>query len=317
MGNQELRILRLQAELAAHIYNQAMRNFEVLFDQGEPSPVEDPAYTAYGRLGFPPAPEGRPWIFSNFVQSLDGIVSFKGRHAAGSDISHSAEDRWLMDLLRAHADAVLVGVNTLLDETELGPRERGPVFRIMDGELQRLRQKLGRRREMNIIVTGTANLDLSAYRIFDGELVDAVIVTTRAGAARLAEKRSHPHVKVLVAGEEKFVDLPRVAAMLRSELGIEHLLCEGGPTLYGYLSRAGLVDEKFVTVSPIEVGQLAPPEQEKSAADIRNPSPYRPTTFNAPGFTAESAPWWTWVSCRRVGEHQFSRYRRQRRQVGG
>jgi riboflavin biosynthesis pyrimidine reductase len=289
-----------------------MRKFDVMFDQGEPAAVEDAAYEPYGRLGFPPAPEDRPWIYSNFVQSLDGIVSFKGRHAAGSDISRSQEDRWLMDLLRAHADAVLVGVNTLLDETELGPRQRGPVFRIMNDDLRRLRQRLGKRREMNIIVTGAAALDLSAYRLFDGELVDAVVVTTQTGAQRLAEKRSHPHVRVLAAGEDKFVDLSLMAKVLRRELGIAYLLCEGGPTLYGYLSRAGLVDEKFLTVSPVEVGQLAPAEQEKSAADERNPSLYRPTTFHAPGFTAETAPWWRWMSCRRVEDHQFSRYRRNR-----
>ncbi|MBZ5567925.1 MAG: dihydrofolate reductase family protein [Acidobacteriia bacterium] len=288
-----------------------MRKFEVLFDEGEASPVEDAAYGPYGRLGFPPVPAGRPWIFSNFVQSLDGIVSFKGKHAAGADISRSQEDRWLMDLLRAHADAVLIGVNTLRDETELGERPRGPVFRIMDPELCRLRQKLGKRREMNILVTGAATLDLSAFRVFDGELVDAVVVTTNAGAKRLAEKRSHPHLKVIASGGERYVDLRETAGRLRRELGIEYLLCEGGPTLYGYLSRAGLVDEKFVTVSPVEVGQLTPPEQERSVADERSPSPYRPTTFNAPGFTVDNAPWWKWVSCRKVGEHQFSRYRRK------
>ena len=288
-----------------------MRKFEILFDEGEPAPVEDAAYQPYGPLGFPAAPQGRPWIYSNFVQSLDGIVSFKGQHAAGSDISHSEEDRWLMDLLRAHADAVLIGVNTLLDETELGTRPRGPVFRIMDEGLRRLRQKLGKRREMNIIVTGSATLDLAAYRLFDGELVDAVVVTTKTGAKRLAEKQTHPQVRVIAAGEDKFVDLGAMANLLRRELGIEHLLCEGGPTLYGYLSRAGLVDEKFVTVSPVEVGQLVPAEQAKSAADERNPSLYRPTTFQAPGFTVETAPWWRWMSCRRVGEHQFCRYRRK------
>ena len=46
-------------------------------------------------------------------------------------------------VLRANADAVLLGVNTLIEETLLGPRPRGPVFRIMDPELRRLRQKLG------------------------------------------------------------------------------------------------------------------------------------------------------------------------------
>jgi 5-amino-6-(5-phosphoribosylamino)uracil reductase len=289
-----------------------MRKFEVLFDYGEPSPIEDAAYSAYGSLGFPPAPAGRPWICSNFVQSLDGIVSFKGKHAAGSDISQSEEDRWLMDLLRAHADAVLLGVNTLLDETQLGNRPRGPVFRIMNEELRQLRQKLGRKREMNVIVTGSASLDLSAYRVFDGEFVDAIVVTTRTGAARLAKEASHPQVKIIVAGDDKFVDLGAAVAALRAQLGVQHLLCEGGPTLYGYLSRAGLIDEKFLTVSPVEVGQLVPREQEPSLADQRNPSPYRPTTFNAPGFLKENAPWWRWTSCRKAGEHQFCRYRRIR-----
>ena len=70
-----------------------MRSFEVLFDHGEPSPADHPAYGPYGNLGFPEPPPDHPWIFSNFVQSLDGIVSFKGKHAAGADISQSPEDR--------------------------------------------------------------------------------------------------------------------------------------------------------------------------------------------------------------------------------
>src|SRR5690349_8590418 len=176
-----------------------MRKFEILFDYAEESPTEHPAYLLYGKLGFPAAPVERPWICSNFVQSLDGIVSFKGKHAAGSDISQSEEDRWLMDLLRAHADAVLLGVNTLVEEAQLGRRERGPVFRIMAPECRELRQQLGRGRERNIIVTGAASLNLDEYRVFDGELVDAVIVTTRVGAKRLAEKPSHPHVRIVVA----------------------------------------------------------------------------------------------------------------------
>ena len=288
-----------------------MRSFDVLFDRGEASPIEDPAYSPYGRLGFPAAPADRPWILSNFVQSLDGIVSFKGEHAAGSDISHSEEDRWLMDLLRAHADAVLLGINTLMEETALGPRERGPVFRIMAPELRQLRSRLGRRREMNIFVTGSASLDLSAYRAFDGEFVDAVIVTTRLGASRLAEKKTHPHVRVLVCGETQWVDLPEMARLLRQKLGIEYLLCEGGPTLYGYMARAGLIDEKFVTVSPVEIGQQIPPEQKPAPTERAHPPQFRPTIFGAPGFTVETAPWWDWISCRRVADHQFSRYRKK------
>ena len=99
--------------------------------------------------------------------------------------------------------------------------------------------------------------------------------------------------------------------VLRQEHGIEYLLCEGGPTLYGYMSRAGLIDEKFLTISPVEIGLLIPPEQEPSEAEKKNPPKERPTTFMAPGFIKENAPWWQWISCRRIGDHQFNRYRRK------
>ena len=86
-----------------------MRDFEVLFDHGEELRVLDPAMAAYGKLGFPAPVAGRPWVYANFVQTLDGIVSLLGDEAGGADIAESAEDRWLMDLLRAHADAVTAG----------------------------------------------------------------------------------------------------------------------------------------------------------------------------------------------------------------
>src|SRR5215469_3140695 len=129
-----------------------MRNFEILFDDGEPSPVEAPALAPYGKLGFPAPPPQRPLIYSNFVQSLDGIVSFKGRHPLGSDISQLPEDRWLMDLLRAHADAILLGVNTLIEETQaLGGA--GPGYTIADPAIRELRSRLGLGKERNIFVT--------------------------------------------------------------------------------------------------------------------------------------------------------------------
>jgi riboflavin biosynthesis pyrimidine reductase len=288
-----------------------MSDFQVLFDHGEPSPISHPAYARYGNLGFPQPTADRPWIYSNFVQSLDGIVSFKGKHAAGSDISHSEDDRWLMDLLRAHADAIVLGVNTLVEETQTGNRERGPVFRIMAPECRELRRALGRQRETNIIVTGAASLDLADYRLFDGEFVDAMIVTTDKGFKRLCEKTTHPHVRIIEAGKGDFVDLKLMTQILRHEFNIRYLLCEGGPTLYGWMSKFGLMDEKFVTVSPIEVGALVPPDQEPTEAEKKNAVKVRPTTFNAPGFLADNAPWWTWVSCRRIADHQFSRYRRR------
>ena len=109
-----------------------MRDFEVLFDNSEPLPVSSEALRPYGGLGFPDPPVGRPWIYANFVQSLDGITSLLGRFGAGRDIAQSDEDRWLMDVLRAHADALVLGINTLEYERLYMGNPRGPIFKIAD-----------------------------------------------------------------------------------------------------------------------------------------------------------------------------------------
>jgi riboflavin biosynthesis pyrimidine reductase len=289
-----------------------VRNFQVLFDDAEPSLIEHPAFAPYGKLGFLRAHAERPWTYANFVQSIDGIASFKRKHAAGSDISQSAEDRWLMDLLRAHADAILTGIHTLMEETLSWPtlnEGRGPVYRIEDESLRDLRQKLGRKREKVIFVTASGGVDPRAYRVFDGDQMDAMILTTKSGATRLQGRIDKE--RLIIAGDDKTIDLPEAMRMLRNEMSVEHLLCEGGPTLYGSLARAGLIDEKFVTVSPVEIGLLAPPEQDITPAGTGAQLNVRPTTFTFPGFTKETAPWWRWMSCRRVGDHQFNRYRRR------
>jgi len=288
--------------------------FEVLFDHGEPSPFADEAYAPYGNFGFPAPPAGRPWIYSNFVQSLDGITTLLGKHGSGGEISQSREDRWLMDLLRAHADGLLMGMNTLLEEQRSrGPESRGIVFQVADPRLRELRQRLGKGRERNIFVTRAVNLDLSRYKVFDGDVVDAAVLTSPAGAARLRSQAGHEHVAIISAGDGESFDLPLAIRKLRAELGVKYLLCEGGPTLYGSLARADLVDEKFMTVSPVEVGQLVPPEQERIAREQNVPMLLRPTVFGGPGFTRENITHWTWLSCRKAGDHQFNRYRRKRR----
>src|ERR1700747_2540593 len=97
-----------------------MRKFQILFDDAEAeaelSAIVDPVLEPYGNLSFPAAQAKRPWIYANFVQSIDGIASFKGKHASGGDIAQSIEDKWLMNLLRGHSDAILLGMNTLVEE---------------------------------------------------------------------------------------------------------------------------------------------------------------------------------------------------------
>ncbi len=287
--------------------------FELLFDNAEPSPFADEAFAPYGNFGFPQPPPDRPWIYTNFVQSLDGIVSLLGKHASGGDIAQSRADRWLMDLLRAYADGVLMGMNTLREEQRLrGPESRGIVFQVVEPELLRLRAKLGKGRQRNIFVTRAVDPDLSRWKAFDGDAVDVAIVTSPAGAERLGKQTSHPHVAVIAAGAGETLDLRDAARKLRTDHGVNYLLCEGGPTLYGNLARADLVDEKFVTVSPFEIGQQVPPEQERLPNELETSPLLRPTVFGGPGFSRDTMTRWTWLSCRKSGDHQFHRFRRRR-----
>ncbi len=287
-----------------------MRDFEILFDHGESSDLLDPVYAPYGKLGFPHPPHDRPWIYSNFVQTLDGVVSLLGTDGSGAAISQSEEDRWLMDLLRAHADAVLIGVGTLELETQLQrPRPRGPVFRIMEPALLQLREKLHKKRECNIFVTGSGRLSLASHAVFDGDKVDTIVLTSEQGYHLLRPQRiTHPHVEIVVEGHES-VDFAAAMGILHQRFGMRYVLCEGGPRLYGTMLRAGLIDEKFLTVSPFEAGQMVPAEERiVGALPLEN---VRPSTMTGEGFSRETMARWSWVSCRKCGDHQFHRFRRK------
>src|SRR5690242_17035638 len=118
-----------------------------------------------GDLQFPPAPTGRPYVISNFVTTLDGAASFKlpgqssGNTVSGSDPA----DRFIMGLLRASADAVLVGATTLHDT---GPRARWlPPDTYPDAEnlFRDYRQNVLHTRDYPpvFIVTASGRLDLA------------------------------------------------------------------------------------------------------------------------------------------------------------
>jgi riboflavin biosynthesis pyrimidine reductase len=94
------------------------------------------------------------------------------------------------------------------------------------------------------------------------------------------------------------VDLRLGVAALKQRYGINYLLCEGGPTLYSSMVTAELIDEKFLTVSPVEVGRWS----------ANGP---RPTVLPEVGFSKEDAVRWSWLSCRKVRDHQFHRFRRK------
>ncbi|MEI9968234.1 MAG: dihydrofolate reductase family protein [Terracidiphilus sp.] len=68
-----------------------------------------------GDLHFSASSAARPFVLANFVSTLDGVVSYEmNGNSGGSAISGSdPADRFIMGLLRASADAVIVGARTL------------------------------------------------------------------------------------------------------------------------------------------------------------------------------------------------------------
>ena len=67
-----------------------------------------------GDLRFP-SHRDRPYVIGNFVSTLDGVVSFEipGKSGGGDISGFNEADRFIMGLLRASADAVIVGAGTL------------------------------------------------------------------------------------------------------------------------------------------------------------------------------------------------------------
>jgi riboflavin biosynthesis pyrimidine reductase len=191
-----------------------------------------------------------PRLYANFVSSIDGVVALPSVTSSPSVISGGSEgDRFVMALLRASADVVLVGASTVRAE----PEHRWTpefVYPQATADLARLRDVLGLGSDPRLaVVTAGGNLDTGIPA-----LERALIVTTTAGARKLG--RGLPSgAEVVVAGGGDHVDLTDVVTELRAR-GHERVLSEGGPTIVGQLVERGLVDELFLTVSPVLLGRI-------------------------------------------------------------
>jgi riboflavin biosynthesis pyrimidine reductase len=81
---------------------------------------------------------------------------------------------------------------------------------------------------------------------------------------------------------------------LRTTFGVRSLLSEGGARIYGALIAARLIDETFLTISPIVIG--SPPGR-----------PPRPSLVEGVGFGPDDPPRLRLLSLRRAGDYLFQR----------
>jgi riboflavin biosynthesis pyrimidine reductase len=193
-----------------------------------------------------------PCVVANFVESLDGVVAvprLPRSHALLGDESDA--DRFVLALVRACADAVLVGSGTLLSSpkgTWRIDRAYPPAAEALAG----LRARRGRPGQPLVAgVTTGGSLDPS-HPVLESE---ALLLTTEGAAAGL-RARVPGAAEVVAVNEGDSVDLAAAVEVLRDR-GCAAILSEGGPTLFGRLLAARLVDELFLTVSPLLAGRAA------------------------------------------------------------
>jgi len=202
-------------------------------------PIDDPL-SLYAGSRSPAQPDGC-WVVANMVAGLDGSAAVNGRVGALS----SPRDAQLFERMRAIADVVLVGAETVRrerygtlrrpDDIDNGPGQDRPQLR-------------------TAVVSASLDLpgDLPLFRDADSECPPIVITTEQSHLEKL---RDLP-VEVITAGASQ-IDLRR-ALMELTARNLQVVLCEGGPRLLGAVIASDLLDEYLLTLAPLVGGDRLP-----------------------------------------------------------
>jgi riboflavin biosynthesis pyrimidine reductase len=215
-----------------------VRSYQRLFPEPGETTAPDALATLRARER---APAARPFVIVDMVSSIDGRATVDGRSKfLGSD----ADTEMLVEL-RTMADAVLVGPATVEAESY--------------GDLAALPERRERRRAAGLAERPLAVLVSRSGRIpWEAGLFAAPAqpVVIYSGADTRPPSEVAADVTVIR------LESPTPAAALedlRTQYGVQVLLCEGGPSLLHSLLAARLVDELFLTLTPVVVGDDAQP----------------------------------------------------------
>lgn len=269
---------------------------ELLFEAENASnlPLPSALEKLYGRFLLTAQPD-RPYVLSNFVTTLDGVTALNDpRHPAGSDISGgNPHDRAVMGLLRALADAVIVGAGTFRSV----PNHRWTadyIYPPLSSAYSELRTAMGKTRPpLNVIVSARGDLDLRRP-LFQSGSIPVLIVTTPQGAAHLATQELPPEVQLSTITHAGTITAKDILQAVQ-HIQLAHLiLVEGGPQLLGDFLAEQLIDELFLTLAPQIAG--------------RNNASERPGLVSGKLFAPDSPLWSRLVSIRRADNYLFLRY---------
>jgi riboflavin biosynthesis pyrimidine reductase len=275
---------------------QLLDPLEALYDAPAGLAIALPPQLAqyYGRLEFP-AYQDRPHAIANFVTTLDGVVALDAPgHGGGGEISgNSAQDRALMGLLRAGADAVIVGAGTLRSV----PHHlwtAAHIYPPLSTAYGALRESLGKGEPpLNVIVTASGDVDLK-LPVFALGKVPALIVTTARGALALRDRDLPARVQIAETPGGERVTAAGVIDAVCAHRRCEVVLVEGGPHLMADFFAERRLDELFLTLAPQVAGR-----------DATHP---QLALVMGQALAPERAAWGSLLSVKRGGSHLFLRY---------
>jgi riboflavin biosynthesis pyrimidine reductase len=197
-----------------------------------------------GDLGFDAAS-----VYANFVATVDGAVAIPAMPRSNEFIAANSDaDRFVMGLLRAFADAVLIGAG-VLRASPRGTWQPDGIFPPAAAAYAELRERLGASAAPEVaILTGSGDIDVGHSLLQSG----ALVLTSDAGAERL-DGRAPSASTVVALGARPMIAPDVVLSALRAR-GHRRILCEAGPHTFGGFLEADAIDELFVTTSPLLVG---------------------------------------------------------------
>ena len=118
------------------------------------------------------------------------------------------------------------------------------------------------RRNVDAVMVGTGTLREERYGPMikdpDAEQPYAIVLSRRGDFPTDIPLFEDPRSKLLLYEGEDAALPSRALSRARQEHGVRSVLCEGGPTLNGSLLAEGLIDELFLTVSPLLADGPAP-----------------------------------------------------------
>ncbi len=187
----------------------------------------------------------RPFIFINSAISADGKLSTKERKQI---LISGKLDFERMDDLRSQADAVMVGIGTILSDD--------PSLTVKSPERKAARKAAGKSENpARIIVDSSARTPVNADIFKKG---DGIRIIAVSNAAPLENVEKLEKMALVIKTETNKVDLAELVGKLK-KMGINTLMVEGGATLNWGMLSAGLVDEIYTFIGNLIIGGATSP----------------------------------------------------------